>query len=142
MGFGTGIALTAWKADWVPECIGNVSDTWQARDSFAYSSDRWTPALLLLASTVLPLRPHRKHVCWAALFVLVISMGAYLKLWNRRKAAQRVELGLPAELKDMSIMSLEEAAAYREKLRASLAAQGKSEAALFDQAFDDLTDFE
>ncbi|RSH95547.1 hypothetical protein EHS25_000639 [Saitozyma podzolica] len=71
-------------------------------------------------------------ICWAALFVLVISMGAYLKLLNRRKAAQRVELGLPADLKDMSIMSLEEAAAYREELRASLAAQGKSEAALFD----------
>ena len=76
------------------------------------------------------------------LCVLVFSMGMYLKFLNRKQAARRQAMGLPAELKDMSIMSQEEAGRYRQELIQTLAAQGIDEARIFENAFDDMTDFQ
>ncbi|OXB36609.1 allantoate transporter [Cryptococcus neoformans] len=80
--------------------------------------------------------------CWCILLILVVSMGMYLKLLNRRQEARRLALGLPANLKDMSIMSMEEAEAYKEELAQSMRAQGKDMDSLNVNSFDDMTDFE
>ncbi|RSH92558.1 hypothetical protein EHS25_008003 [Saitozyma podzolica] len=80
--------------------------------------------------------------CWSILFVLVLTMGAYLAFLNRRKAHQRAALGLPADLKDMSIMNQAEAAQYKIELTERLRAQGFDETKLYEAAFDDMTDFE
>jgi uncharacterized membrane protein len=80
--------------------------------------------------------------CWCILLLLALSMGAYLKLLNKRKAAQRAALGLPEDLKDMSIMATDEATAYKAELSARLKAQGFDEARLYEHSFDDMTDFE
>lgn len=69
-------------------------------------------------------------------------MGMYLKFLNRKKKEQRIALGLPADLLDMSIMDNDEAAAYRTSLTERLRAQGFDEAKLYEQAFDDMTDFQ
>lgn len=80
--------------------------------------------------------------CWCMLLILALSMGVYLNYLNKRKEAQRVAMGLPANLKDMSIMTTEEADAYRKELSERLAAEGFDESRLWGQAFDDMTDFE
>lgn len=51
-------------------------------------------------------------------------------------------MGLPGDLEDMSIMTLEEAAAYKDALNERLRASGFDETKLFENAFDDMTDFE
>jgi hypothetical protein len=79
---------------------------------------------------------------WSCLCVLCIVMGLYLKYLNRKQARRRVALGLPAELEDMSIMTSEEADAYRRDLTERLRAQGFDETKLYENAFDDMTDFE
>lgn len=80
--------------------------------------------------------------CWSTLFLLSASMGMYLKYLNRKKRDQRIALGLPGDLEDMSIMTTEEAAAYRIALTERLRHQGFDEAKLYEQAFDDMTDFQ
>jgi hypothetical protein len=80
--------------------------------------------------------------CWSVLCILVWSMGAYLHLLTRRKAAERERLGLPADLKDMSIMGQVEATTYRQALREKMRAQGMDEAKIYEQSFDDMTDFQ
>ncbi|TXT04298.1 hypothetical protein VHUM_04185 [Vanrija humicola] len=80
--------------------------------------------------------------CWCMLLILALSMGVYLNVLNKRKEAQRVAMGLPANLKDMSIMTTEEADAYRKELSQRLAAEGFDESRLWGQSFDDMTDFE
>lgn len=69
-------------------------------------------------------------------------MGIYLKLLNKRQEARRLALGLPADLKDMSIMSMEEAETYKTELTQVLRAQGKDFDSLNVNSFDDMTDFE
>lgn len=69
-------------------------------------------------------------------------MGIYLKLLNKRQEARRLALGLPADLKDMSIMSMEEAEAYKTELTQVMRAQGKDLDSLNVNSFDDMTDFE
>ena len=51
-------------------------------------------------------------------------------------------MGLPANIKDMSLMSVEEADRYRVELEAMMLAAGVDKSLFNDQAFDDLTDFE
>lgn len=80
--------------------------------------------------------------CWSLLCLLVLSMGAYLKYLNKRQEARRVSLGLPANLKDISIMSTDDATAYRKVLSERLKAEGFDETKLNENAFDDMTDFE
>lgn len=80
--------------------------------------------------------------CWALLLVVAVGMGAYLKLLNRRQERRREALGLPAKLKDMSIMSLEEADAYKASLMETLRSQGHATEELYVNSFDDMTDFE
>lgn len=80
--------------------------------------------------------------CWSVLFILALSMGAYLKYLNKKQAERRIALGLPGELKDMSIMTMQEADAYKLELTARMAAEGLSEAKLYENAFDDMTDRE
>lgn len=79
---------------------------------------------------------------WSLLCILVWSMGAYLHLLNKRKAAERERLGLPADLKDMSIMDQVQAKAYRQALREKMRAQGMDEAKIYEQSLDDMTDFQ
>jgi len=76
------------------------------------------------------------------LFLLVVGMGQYLKLLNRRQEARRVAMGLPANIKDISLMSVAEADKYRIELEQMMRASGVDAGHFNDQAFDDLTDFE
>lgn len=69
-------------------------------------------------------------------------MGFHLHRLNKKQEARRVALGLPAGLKDISIMPPQEAAEYRIVLAAKMREMGVDEAKLNDQAFDDLTDFQ
>jgi len=69
-------------------------------------------------------------------------MSIYLKYLNRKKVQLRISLGLPADIKDMSIMSTEEADRYRIALTERLRMEGFDEAKLYENAFDDMTDFE
>jgi uncharacterized protein YqjF (DUF2071 family) len=69
-------------------------------------------------------------------------MGLYLRYLNRKQERRRVSLGLPAKLEDMSIMSTDDAAAYRSSLARRLREQGFDEIKLFEGAFDDMTDLE
>jgi hypothetical protein len=69
-------------------------------------------------------------------------MGLYLRYLNRKQERRRVSLGLPAKLEDMSIMSTDDAAAYRSSLSQRLREQGFDEIKLFEGAFDDMTDLE
>lgn len=69
-------------------------------------------------------------------------MGFHLKALNRKQEKRRIALGRPGEIKDTSIMSLEEGRAYKEELRQALLAEGKDVADLNADSFDDLTDKE
>lgn len=80
--------------------------------------------------------------CWALLCLVALGMGMYLKLLNRRQERRRVSLGLPGKLEDMSIMSLDDADAYKVKLMDTLREQGHDAEALYANSFDDMTDFE
>lgn len=81
--------------------------------------------------------------CWALQALCGIAMGMYLGILNKRQEKRREALGLPAKLKDISIMGLEEADAYRAELFEQLrAAGGISADELYANSFDDLTDFE
>jgi hypothetical protein len=60
---------------------------------------------------------------------------------SKCQAARRVALGLPGHLEDMSIMTTAEADAYREELIRNLTEQGFDEHRLFENSFDDITDF-
>lgn len=80
--------------------------------------------------------------CWCVLWLLVISMGFYLRLLNKRQEARRVALGMPANLKDISIMGTVEAEAYKLELAEQMRAGGYSMDKLNENAFDDMTDFQ
>lgn len=69
-------------------------------------------------------------------------MSRYLKYPNRKQAKRRVALGLSEHIEDMSIMSIEEASAYRDTLANNLREQGYDEKLLYENAFDDMTDFQ
>ncbi|WVQ83847.1 hypothetical protein IAT38_005991 [Cryptococcus sp. DSM 104549] len=80
--------------------------------------------------------------CWCIELILIITMSFYLRYLNRKQEARRVALGMPANLKDISIMSMEEAEAYKIELAEMMRAQGLRMESLNDNAFDDMTDFE
>ncbi|WRT69284.1 uncharacterized protein IL334_006268 [Kwoniella shivajii] len=80
--------------------------------------------------------------CWSVLILLIIAMRFYLAHLNRKQAVKRASLGMPSELEDMSIMTTEEAKAYKIKLTEHMKAHGLDEAKLYENAFDDMTDFE
>lgn len=80
--------------------------------------------------------------CWSVLFCLVVFMGQYLRVLNKRQEAKRVALGMPANLKDISIMSTAEAEAYKAELDAQMRAAGVDLSHFNELAFDDLTDFQ
>lgn len=69
-------------------------------------------------------------------------MGAYLKVLNRRQEAKRVALGIPANLKDISIMSTAEATAYKIELAQIMQRGGYNMDKLNENSFDDMTDFQ
>lgn len=69
-------------------------------------------------------------------------MGIHLKRLNRKQEARRIALGMPSNIKDMSIMSTAEANAYKLELAESMRAGGYNMDKLNDHAFDDMTDFE
>ncbi|KAJ9119020.1 hypothetical protein QFC22_003509 [Naganishia vaughanmartiniae] len=77
---------------------------------------------------------------WCLLAILALVMGAHLKYLNKKQEQRRVALGRPAEVKDTSIMSLEEGRAYKEELRLALLAEGKDVKDMNLESFDDLTD--
>ena len=74
--------------------------------------------------------------------MLALSMGAYLKYLNKRQAERRVQMGLPRDLKDMSIMTSEGAEKYRAELATRMREEGMDERKLYENSFNDLTDFE
>lgn len=69
-------------------------------------------------------------------------MGFHLRRLNRKQEARRVALGLPANMKDASIMTRADAEAYKIELAQTMAAAGLSMDKLTEHAFDDMTDFE
>jgi hypothetical protein len=80
--------------------------------------------------------------CWSCLALLAITQGFYLTYLNRRQESRRRSLGLPEKLEDVSLMRPDEAEAYRQRLTASLADQGLTEASLYADSFEDMTDFQ
>ncbi|WVQ85169.1 hypothetical protein IAT38_007334 [Cryptococcus sp. DSM 104549] len=80
--------------------------------------------------------------CWSVLFCLICGMRLYLGYLNRKQEKRRVALGLPAGLKDISIMGFEEAEAYKRELTETMKAAGIDQAKMYENAFDDMTDFE
>ncbi|WVQ69752.1 uncharacterized protein L199_007972 [Kwoniella botswanensis] len=80
--------------------------------------------------------------CWVVLVLLVIGMRVYLGALNKKQAARRAAMGLPENLQDMSIMTNEEAAAYKVELTEHMKANGLDEAKLYENAFEDMTDYE
>lgn len=79
---------------------------------------------------------------WSLLCVLCVAMGFHLRHLNNKQAKRRMALGLSIDIQDMSIMSLEEASAYRLALTQQLRQHGFDEAKLYEHSFDDMTDFE
>lgn len=80
--------------------------------------------------------------CWCIELILVISMGLYLGYLNRKQEARRVAMGLPANIKDISLMDAKEGEAYRLELDEILRNAGFDRNHFNEQAFDDITDFE
>ncbi|RSH87586.1 uncharacterized protein EHS24_000097 [Apiotrichum porosum] len=78
---------------------------------------------------------------YCALFCLVVGQGFYLKYLNKKQRERRIAMGLPAELQDISIMTLNEATAYKAELMEALRASGGN-MDIFSESFDDLTDWE
>ena len=78
--------------------------------------------------------------CWCVLEILVVSMGFYLSYLNRQQEAKRVAMGLPANIKDMSIMTNEEAEAYKVELAEMMRRAGMDISKATEGSFDDLTD--
>ena len=69
-------------------------------------------------------------------------MGIHLKHLNAKQRERRLALGLPGDLKDMSIMNLDQASAYKAELTQEMRAQGLEIQELYEKSFDDMTDFE
>jgi hypothetical protein len=69
-------------------------------------------------------------------------MGFHLRRLNRKQEARRQALGLPANIKDTSIMTTAEADAYKLELAQIMAAADLSMDRLTEHSFDDMTDFE
>lgn len=67
-------------------------------------------------------------------------MGFYLAFLNRKQEAKRVALGLPANIKDMSIMSNAEADAYKVELAEMMQRAGLDYGKATEGSFDDMTD--
>ncbi|WVQ63688.1 uncharacterized protein L199_001841 [Kwoniella botswanensis] len=80
--------------------------------------------------------------CWSVLVLLIIAMRIYLAQLNKKQASKRAAIGMPAELKDMSIMTIQEAEVYKKELTEHMKANGLDQAKLYENAFDDMTDFE
>ncbi|WVR08865.1 hypothetical protein IAU60_005924 [Kwoniella sp. DSM 27419] len=80
--------------------------------------------------------------CWCVLAILIVAMRFYLVALNKRQAKRRAALGMPENLEDMSIMTTEDARAYKVKLTEHMKEQGLDEAKLYENAFDDMTDFQ
>jgi hypothetical protein len=81
--------------------------------------------------------------CWCVLFILICTMGVYLGRLNKQQEAKRVAMGLPANMKDTSIMTTEEAELYRVEFQETMRAQGIHPDVLeraLEAAFDDVTD--
>jgi hypothetical protein len=73
---------------------------------------------------------------------MALVMGFHLKALNRKQQQRRIALGRTGDIKDPSIMSLEEAKAYRLELKEALRAEGRDIDDLNLDAFADLTDRE
>ncbi|RSH85367.1 hypothetical protein EHS25_004763 [Saitozyma podzolica] len=80
--------------------------------------------------------------CWCVEFILIVSMGFYLRRLNRKQEARRVAMGMPADIKDISIMSTAEADAYKIELTEMMARSGFDMSHFNENSFDDMTDWE
>ena len=80
--------------------------------------------------------------CWSIEFLLVVLMGFYLGRLNKRQEAKRIAMGMPANIKDISIMSTAEADAYKLELAQQMRNSGFDMSHFNENAFDDLTDFQ
>ncbi|KAI5449351.1 hypothetical protein NCC49_004756 [Naganishia albida] len=75
--------------------------------------------------------------CWSCLCLASFVMAGHLKRLNKKQELRRIAAGRVGKMKDLSIMAVKEAAAYREVMRAEGAS---SEAGLKEQ--EDRTDME
>jgi hypothetical protein len=80
--------------------------------------------------------------CWCVEFILIVSMGFYLRYLNKKQEARRVAMGMPANIKDISIMGPIEAEAYKHELAEMMRQSGFDMTKFNENAFDDMTDFE
>ncbi|KAJ9101507.1 hypothetical protein QFC19_005160 [Naganishia cerealis] len=69
-------------------------------------------------------------------------MAYYLNNLNKKQEISRVAAGRMADVKDMSIMSLQAAKEYREQLGQVMKAKGANSSELNKDAFADLTDLQ
>ncbi|ORY24487.1 putative allantoate transporter [Naematelia encephala] len=79
---------------------------------------------------------------FTALCALIVVQGLYLMYLNKKQEKRRIDLGLPAAIRDISLMAIEEAEAYKAELTAMLRTQNMTEGQLFSHAYDDMTDWE
>lgn len=80
--------------------------------------------------------------CWVVEFLLVVAMGFHLRRLNKKQEARRVALGIPAGIKDISLMAHAEAEEYKIELKQILANAGIDPAHFNPEAFADETDFQ
>jgi len=80
--------------------------------------------------------------CWCVEVLLCVFMAFYLGHLNKKQAARRIALGLPGDIKDVTIMPMAEAEAYKAELAEMVRAKGLAADRLNEFAFDDMTDFE
>lgn len=108
------------------QCLGNIFGplVWLAKEAPVYNTG-------LTFSISL----------YCALFLMILGQGWYLNHLNRKQRARREALGLPGDLKDISLMSLDEADKYKVELMEMLRAKG-IENDIYANSFDDLTDWE
>lgn len=76
--------------------------------------------------------------CWSCLCLASFLMAAHLKRLNKKQELRRIAAGRVGKVKDVSIMRIEEAKAYREAMKA----EGVREAGGEEADNEDMTDME
>lgn len=122
-------------------CIGNV------RSTSDFLPARWTSlrSLQIVGPQVYLARERPYYrtglyvdiSCWSCLCLASFLMAAHLKRLNKKQELRRIAAGRVGKVKDVSIMRIEEAKAYREAMRV----EGVAEEKLAEEG-NDMTDME
>lgn len=80
--------------------------------------------------------------CWSCLIVMSFGMALYLEHLNKRQYRRRTAAGRMGNVEDMSIMTVKEASAYKERLKEAMKIEGVEDVELLRDGLKDLTDIE